>query len=62
MNPTYQEKSINCLKCNVWLCKVVIKPEIIEFGLKCEKEHKHIIEIDRKSGEIKTLIEKNEEN
>jgi len=62
MNPTYQEKSINCLKCNVWLCKVIVKPDRFELGLSCEAGHKHTIEIDRKTGEIKTLIEKNEEN
>jgi len=62
MNPIYNEKSINCLKCNVWLCKIIIKPDKIELGLRCEKEHRHIIEIDRKTGEIRVLIEKNEEN
>jgi len=58
---TYQEKSINCKECNKWLCKVIIKPDSFEIGLACGEEHKHLIELNRKTGEIKALIEKNEE-
>ena len=59
--PIYTEKPINCRKCNALLCKIVIKPEKIEIGLQCEKEHRHIIEIDKRTWEIRTLIEKEEE-
>jgi len=62
MSQTYIEKSINCRECNKWLTKIIIKPESFEIGISCEEGHKHLIELNRKTGEIKDLIEKNEEN
>jgi len=62
MNQTYIEKSINCRECNEKMANLIIEPEEIILEIKCSKDHRHKIKIDRRSWEIKTLIEKNEEN
>jgi len=62
MNQTYLEKSIMCKECHEWLTAIMVTPDRFEIKHPCKCGAKHIIELDRKTGEIKTLIEKNEEN
>ena len=56
----YIEKSINCKECNEKMANISIEPDIIEIEMKCSKEHKHKIKINKKNWAIETLIKKEE--
>ena len=58
MNQTYLEKSINCRECNEKMANLIIEPNVIEIELKCSKDHRHRIKIDKRNWEIDILVEK----